>query len=775
MTPAPGPDGFATAFARELRLLPSRPGLVLLLTVLPLVLFVLLAGIFRAGIPTGLPLAVADHDDSALSRTVTRMLDETPEITLIRPAADLTEAGAMIRSGEARGVVVIPPNFARDVTRGHRPEIVLLYDNQHMSAGSVLSRGARNAVETAAAGVRLSVRTAHGAPPEQARAALQPIPVQTSGLFNPGLDYVDFLLAALLPALMQIVAAAAMAYAGALDFARARPPDDLHRRMRYGALVGALLGRMLPYTAILMVMLGLSDVVLYGAMDMPLRGSLALMALGAVLFVLASQLLGVLAWLLTQDIGRAVSMVGLITAPAFGYMGIGFPREGMATAAQAWSALLPGTWYVELRIDQSLRATPADISAGPVLALLALVVGLGVLVLARLRRLPDVPVIPPTRRPRAERARPFASALRLELAGMLGDRQVRMILVGALAIYALIYPFPYTSEVMQDVPVVVVDHDNSALSRDLARRIDATQQVRLAASLPDMVSAEDAVHRRRASGIVVIPQGFERALKRGEQSPVALYADASYFVLYQQVARGVSGAARTLGAEVETARLIASGTAPQVARAQVTPISYVDTPLFNPAGGYATYVLPAAFVMILQQTAMMGLALVALRRPALDGPRASLFAGHVLAWLALYAVLLPLYLIVLPWAYGLPRLGSLGTVFGIALPFVLACGCLAQMVARALRRPELVQLALLALGIPVFFLSGFSWPMEAMPAAMVAAAQVLPSTPAIEAFVRATTMGATLPELSRQIWVLWAQVAVYAALWAALARRPRRA
>lgn len=764
----PAPSGtFPRAFARELRLLPGRPALVAMLTVMPLVLFLLLAGVFRAGIPTGLALTVIDQDGSAFSRTIVRMLDETPEISVTHPAADLAEAKAMIRSGEARGAVLIPSGFARDLTRGERPEVVLFYDNQHMSAGSILSRGARNAIETAAAGVRLQIRTGHGEAPVEARAALQPIPVQASGLFNPGLDYVDFLLAALFPAVLQIAVAAAMAYAASLDFARARPVTD-------GVpLMAPLMGRLLPYTMIFLLVLGLSDVLLYGYMAVPLRGSLPLMALGAVLFILAAQLLGVLAWLMTQNMGRAVSLVALITAPAFGYMGLGFPREGMAWPAQVWSAFLPGTWYVELRIDQSLRATPAHLSVNSVLALLAIVVVLGLAVLARLRHLPMPEPDPTPEMPATDPARPMRSAFRREWAGMLRDKQVAMILIMALGLYGLIYPYPYTSETLREVPVVLVDQDNSELSRELARRVEATQALWLTARVPDMIAAKDLVQRREAMGVLLIPEGFQRNLKRGRQSPVAVYADASYFLYYQQVMRGVSAPARALGAEVEAARLIGAGTAPQVARAQVAPISYVDTPLFNPAGGYATYVLPAAFVMILQQTLLMGLALVAVRRPPMPGPLASLFAGRALAWLGLYAMLVPLYLIVLPWAYGLPRLGSVGTVFAIALPFVLAAGCLAQMVARLFRRSELVQLVLLGVGMPVFFISGFAWPVEAIPAPLALLSQALPSTPAIDAFVRATAMGATLPDLSAQLGVLWAQVLVYGAVWALLARAPK--
>ena len=341
--------------AREIRLLPRRPALAGLVIVLPLIMLLVLGGIFRAGIPTGMAVAVIDLDRSDLSRAVTRMLDAAPELTVTHRASDLSEARSLIVSGAVRGAVLMPQNLERDITRGARPEIVTFYDNQHMSAGSVVARGARNAVTAASGGLSVSLREAQGAGSLQATAAAQPVPLQTHALFNPALDYVDFLLAALMPAVIQLMAAAATTYAVSLDFGPGRHARVLLRLA--GGLLPAMLGKLLPYTFLFMLILGISDVGLYGWLGVPLRGSLLLMGVGAALFIIACQLIGALCFLLTRDFARAISFVGVILAPALGYMGIGFPREAMPPLAQAWSALIPGTWYIQLRIDQSLRAT----------------------------------------------------------------------------------------------------------------------------------------------------------------------------------------------------------------------------------------------------------------------------------------------------------------------------------------------------------------------------------------------------------------------------------
>jgi ABC-2 type transport system permease protein len=88
--------------------------------------------------------------------------------------------------------------------------------------------------------------------------------------------------------------------------------------------------------------------------------------------------------LLLKPIASAVSIGTLLTAPAFGFMGIGFPRLGMNAFAYAYGALLPGTWYLTARIDQTVRGTPIDLSWKPLLILLAFTLALVGLVAWRL-------------------------------------------------------------------------------------------------------------------------------------------------------------------------------------------------------------------------------------------------------------------------------------------------------------------------------------------------------------------------------------------------------
>lgn len=376
------------------------------------------------------------------------------------------------------------------------------------------------------------------------------------------------------------------------------------------------------------------------------------------------------------------------------------------------------------------------------------------------------------------------NVLRDEFRRIFTLRPAFSVLVIGSVFYAAFYPQPYLNEALRNVPVAVVDADGTSASRELTRLVDATPDIAVTMVLPDLVSAEREVFARNIFGVVVIPKNFERDLLHGRASPVALYADASYFLLYQRVSGGVVAVARTLGVEVETARLIGIGVDPVLAAAASDPLQLTAVPLFNPQGGYATYVLPGAFVLLLQQILLMGVGLLG-SLPGVDpgisasdgsrpGPLATV-VGKLLAYLLFEAFILPLYLIALPYFYGLPRLGGVVPILIMAVPFVLAVSGLGLVVAAIFRSPLRVQLVLATIGLPFFFLAGFAWPTEVIPDAVHVVSLLVPSTSAINGFTRIAQLGAPLADVRGEFLTLCGLALFYGGIvWILEFRKHRR-
>ncbi|SCM75764.1 ABC-2 type transporter [uncultured Pleomorphomonas sp.] len=341
-----------------------------------------------------------------------------------------------------------------------------------------------------------------------------------------------------------------------------------------------------------------------------------------------------------------------------------------------------------------------------------------------------------------------------ELVAALGaiwtDKGARSTMLGATLFFSAFFPQPYLNEVVRDLPVAVIDQDGSTLSRELIRRIDAADAVAVVRYAPDMPSARSLFLKREVHGIVVIPPRFERDLLAGRAAPIASFSDGGYFLLNSSMSSALSNAARSLGAEVQIGRLAASGVDMAEAMAIVEPLRVTTIPLFNPAGGYASFVLPAVFVLILQQTLLMGIGnLKAGRRP---GGALSTLADAIV-YVGLYSLWAGVVLVWLPWIYRLPRIGDVAVMYAVVVPFLAAVTAMGIAVARLIPTKEGVIFFLVVLGMPLFFLSGVSWPAEAMPGLLHAIAFVIPSTTAVPALVRVNQMGADIRSVETTIAV----------------------
>ena len=243
---------------------------------------------------------------------------------------------------------------------------------------------------------------------------------------------------------------------------------------------------------------------------------------------------------------------------------------------------------------------------------------------------------------------------------------------------------------------------------------------------------------------------------------IPIYADATYMFIFRTTGNGIAVALSTLSSELAAGGARTDGSLVKASLAAASPADALLQPIFNPVGGYASYIVPAAFVLILQQTLLIGVAMLTVLALAQPGGGAfSSVLGRGVAHLTMYLAPLALYFIVLPRVYGFSALGSPLQLFAIASVFILATSFLAQAVGAWFTRPENPTLIFLGTSLPQLFLMGFSWPREAIPKPVQAAGYVFPADLAIDGMVRIDQLGASLWEVARDWRALWFLAGVY--------------
>lgn len=363
--------------------------------------------------------------------------------------------------------------------------------------------------------------------------------------------------------------------------------------------------------------------------------------------------------------------------------------------------------------------------------------------------------------------RAIVGAFRAEVRALLGDGGALLVLVGAVLLYSVFYPIPYRPEVLKEVPLVVVDEDGSGLARRLTELVDAHELLRVTTRATSLAEAEEVVRRGEAGGVLAIPADFERQVRRGEPVSVGVYADASYFLVYRQSLTGALEAIGAVSAGLEIRRLQAGGLSATQARAARDPLPVITRALFNPIEGYATYVVPPVLILVLQQTLLVGMGMLAgtareRRRPLpLGGTALQRVSGRAAVYVLLYTVHAFYYLALVPRLYGFPQRGATLDVVVFTLPFLLSVTLLGLTLEPLFARREASLQLLLFTSLPAVFLAGFSWPVEAMPTWLRCASLLVPSTAGIAGLLRLNTMGATLRQVGFEWLVLWGLTLLY--------------
>jgi ABC-2 type transport system permease protein len=274
--------------------------------------------------------------------------------------------------------------------------------------------------------------------------------------------------------------------------------------------------------------------------------------------------------------------------------------------------------------------------------------------------------------------------------------------------------------------------------------------------------ARTALDRGEAFAVVGIPPGTERDVLKGTKVHIPIYADATYLFVFRTMSSGIAVAINTVSAELASGGARTDGSLVKAALASSSPADVLLQPIFNPVGGYASYVVPAAFVLILQQMLLIGaslLTVVALAQPV-GGAFASVL-GRGVAHLTIYLPALALFFIVLPRVYGFSTLGQPLQLLALAALFTLATSFMGQAAGAWFKNPETPTLIFVGTSLPQFFLAGFSWPREAIPKPVLAWGYLFPADFAIDGIVRIDQLGASLYEVVRDWRGLWLLAIVY--------------
>lgn len=361
---------------------------------------------------------------------------------------------------------------------------------------------------------------------------------------------------------------------------------------------------------------------------------------------------------------------------------------------------------------------------------------------------------------------------RKEMTQVVKDEGVLIFFVFVPLVYPLLYSWIYNNEVVREVPVCVVDQSHSHLSREFIRMCDASPDVHVKYYAQDLDEAKSLVSRQLVKGIYLIPSSFAEDVYGLKRGVVSVYCDMSLMLTYKAVFQTAQMVTMEMGNELKT-MLGGRYTAREEAIA-TRPLDYEDVPIFSPAGGYGSSILPAVLMLILQQTLVLGIGLSA-GTARDENPYRSLIPvgdsryehtfpivlGKSICYLMIFMVMGAWLSVAVPRLFHFPQLATAGSLLCLMVPYILACTFFGMMVSCTVKYRENVMLIVVFVSVPLLFLTGVSWPQSSIPSYWQGVSWLFPSTFGARAYIRLNSMGADISDVMPELRILWIQAVCY--------------
>lgn len=184
-------------------------------------------------------------------------------------------------------------------------------------------------------------------------------------------------------------------------------------------------------------------------------------------------------------------------------------------------------------------------------------------------------------------------------------------LVAAPILSVIFFTTLMDSGLPQNLPIGIVDQDNTTTSRSITRNLDAFQAAAVTQCYPSVTEARRAVQQGDIYGFYYIPQGTSRKAQRQEIPTVSFYTNYAYLVAGSLLYRDMRTMSELASGAATRSVLYAKGTREEQAMAFLQPIVIDTYAIGNPWLNYSVYLcntlIPGVFMIFIFMVTVYGL------------------------------------------------------------------------------------------------------------------------------------------------------------------------
>ncbi|MGN7824578.1 ABC transporter permease [Chitinophaga sp. 22536] len=337
----------------------------------------------------------------------------------------------------------------------------------------------------------------------------------------------------------------------------------------------------------------------------------------------------------------------------------------------------------------------------------------------------------------------FFRLLKREFKLFLGNSTLRSVFFLAPVLYATLIGFVYKAGKVENIPVIVIDKDNTPLSAQLVEMLGDNKSIKTLKYLQEPANINDEVIKREAAAVVMLPARFEADILQKKYPEVNVYVNTSNVLTANFASKALQLTIGTFSAGVSIKGLQKMGMPAVRAATQYEPFKTNYITLFNTTSNYLIFMWPAMLAVVLQQVILLAMA-ISFAAEFQRGSFVTEYAGMrrwafpimlikvIPIWTFSVLIVSIYYLMHMFFNVPLPE-GILSFIWLTAV-FVGSVSFMGVFVSILIPDALKATQVLMVIASPAFIISGFTWPLSAMPAFVQFMANIIPLTPFLQAF-----------------------------------------
>lgn len=321
-----------------------------------------------------------------------------------------------------------------------------------------------------------------------------------------------------------------------------------------------------------------------------------------------------------------------------------------------------------------------------------------------------------------ESIKAFIALSKRELKLFFSNDVLIAVFFGAPIFFGILIGYTYKQASVKSLPIAIIDQDDTPLSHKMIDALDENFYLSVKKVTPKDDDIQNEIYNYEA--IVRIPKGFEGDINYKRHPHIQVEVNGANMITGNYANIGVRTVLGTLNAGIEIIGLQKKGIPIETAKTQWEAFAIDDTRYFNATSNYLLFMLPGILGAVLQQVYLLAMALTFSAEhernsfseitKISNNPFIIFLAKSipywvigVLLWAVIQYVMFPFFKIDIPMHQGALLL--------MTALFILALTGIGIMVSWLLPSQLKATEVLMVISTPSFILSGFTWPLEAMP------------------------------------------------------------